>query len=549
MEQQPNVDEEIVKKLLKYQVQHVDNLVYSLKTYNRALDASDTGTGKTFTASATAQQLKMRPFIICPKAVVPAWWDVMKNFDIEPYGVANYELLHNCRHYPTSDLVRDTLPFLTQVVTDKKKKEQDDAIKKEKKVSKKVKMLVKQIKDERVGRGKGPAASQHRKKKENKTYSFKWDPPKDCLFIFDEAHRCKNRETTTSLLLSTLADTPAKILLLSATVADTKDNFVITGYTLGLYATIRQAKRWIMSVGHEFENPMQGVHNEMYPEYASRMRIRDLKGEFPDNQVIADCYDMECAEEIQKMYKIIEEAEEDLKKKEQNSKGLGKIVRCRQRIENLKIPTYLKMAREFLQEGAAVAIFVNFTETLRNLAEQLKTACVIFGEQTMDERKKNIDDFQADRERVIICNIQAGGVGISLHDTHGEYPRVSIISPSWSAQNVLQAIGRIHRAKTKTPVRQRIVYCKDTVEEQICKNMRIKIVNIASLNDGDTKSYKIEGLIDYDIDKQEKEKSEFEILYQKLVTSHAKRERLRTDLKEVETEITEMEKMLGGMIG
>ena len=34
-------------KLLDYQINHVESLVYSLTSYNRALDASDTGTGKT----------------------------------------------------------------------------------------------------------------------------------------------------------------------------------------------------------------------------------------------------------------------------------------------------------------------------------------------------------------------------------------------------------------------------------------------------------------------------------------------------------------------
>ena len=95
-----------------------------------------------------------------------------------------------------------------------------------------------------------------------------------------------------------------------------------------------------------------------------------------------------------------------------------------------------------------------------------------------EQATKELEDFNNDTSNIIICNIKAGGVGISLHDLHGNHPRISIISPSWSAQDVIQSLGRVHRAKGKTAVRQRIVYCKNTVEEQICENIKEKIKNI-----------------------------------------------------------------------
>ena len=54
--------------------------------------------------------------------------------------------------------------------------------------------------------------------------------------------------------------------------------------------------------------------------------------------------------------------------------------------------------------------------------------------------------------------IQAGGVGVSLHDLHGGHPRMSIISPTWSGQDLKQVLGRIHRAGSKTPAIQKIVF-------------------------------------------------------------------------------------------
>jgi hypothetical protein len=59
----------------------------------------------------------------------------------------------------------------------------------------------------------------------------------------------------------------------------------------------------------------------------------------------------------------------------------------------------------------------------------------------------------------MIANIKAGGTGVSLHDLHGNYPRVAIHFPTWSSIDFKQALGRIYRANAKSDARQIIVYC------------------------------------------------------------------------------------------
>jgi SNF2 family DNA or RNA helicase len=147
--------------------------------------------------------------------------------------------------------------------------------------------------------------------------------------------------------------------------------------------------------------------------------------------------------------------------------------------------------------------------------------------------------FNEDKSQIIIANIKAGGVGISLHDTHGKYPRVSIISPSWSAQDILQALGRIHRAKGKTETLQKIIFCKDTIEEKICEKVAEKIGNIAMINDGNMSAYNIEGLIEGS-NSSAKELTEEEKREQQLDTLFAKRDRLMNDVKETEEEIKKL---------
>jgi superfamily II DNA or RNA helicase len=210
---------------------------------------------------------------------------------------------------------------------------------------------------------------------------------------------------------------------------------------------------------------------------------------YPKNKTIAQPYSMGKKKEleIEKEYLVISESLDDLKNKSKEDKGnpLVKILRARQKIELLKIPTMVDLANDFMHQGFSVVIFVNFTDTLKLMAKLLFTKCLVYGEQNNEDRIKNIDNFQKNKERLIICNIKCGGVGISLHDLHGGHPRVSLISPSFSSIDLAQALGRIYRAKAMTPSLQYIVFCANTVEEKIAEKVKLKLKNISNINNGD----------------------------------------------------------------
>ena len=146
---------------------------------------------------------------------------------------------------------------------------------------------------------------------------------------------------------------------------------------------------------------------------------------------------------------------------------------------------FKQLTNDFLENNYSVVIFVNFTQTLETLSQELHTDCVIYGEQTYETRQKNIDKFMENKNRVIIVNIKAGGVGISLHDKLGNHPRASLISPTWSSVDLVQALGRIHRAGGKSKSLQRILYVANTIEEKIADKIQQKIANINTINNGD----------------------------------------------------------------
>lgn len=425
-----NLKDEVAEKLYDYQFLHVFNLMTALRYNNVILDFSHVGTGKTFCAVSLCAQLNLRPFIICPKTVMPQWNHVCNIFGVRPLGIVNYESIKNGKYY--------------------------------------------NMKGERV------ECNFVKVVEDGKKIDFQWNLPGYALIIFDEVHKCKNLKTQNAkLLLSTINQ--RRVLMLSATLSDKPNNFHIFGYMLGCYKKINQAKNWIngmlfedkMYIGSK-ENYVSALNKFLYPDKGSRMRIEDLKGKFPENQICVENYYIEESDRDK-----INEALINIK----TANDLTKTLRERQLIEKIKIPILEELAKDYIENGFNVAIFVNFIDTIHELSKRLKTNCIILGDQDDIQRKKNIDRFQNNDVNVIIVSASLVE-GIGLHDLHG-VPRVSLISPNFSSTTLIQCLGRIHRAGAKTPALQRLIMCADTLEENICNNLKKKLQFLATLNDDD----------------------------------------------------------------
>ena len=80
-------------KLLDYQLEHYENIKNSIVKHSRAIDASDTGTGKTYVSVKLCLELKLIPWVICPKSVVFSWARIMKQAGIKKFYIITYDQL------------------------------------------------------------------------------------------------------------------------------------------------------------------------------------------------------------------------------------------------------------------------------------------------------------------------------------------------------------------------------------------------------------------------------------------------------------------------
>lgn len=451
------MEQSIIAKLLNYQIPHCLSMIFAFENSNIIIDASDTGTGKTYCSLAICKQFGLKPIIICPKSVIQNWKDVSEYFEIEPENIINYEKVINTSF--SKDNV-ESYPFVLF-------------------------------------------------NKEEKTYEWLLQPSH--IVILDEVHRCKNSKTLHSQLLSSLRVVNNKVIMLSATLADKIKLFKNFGYVMKFYDKPTNFSGWIkkLAIPHKKDEAI-ALNKKLFPNYGGRMKIKDLGDMFPKNDIRAKCYQMTNADKIAEQYKLIEDSYADIKDKAEKARvKLVQIIRARQAIEILKVPTFIQLIKENIIDGKSSVVFVNFNETMRMIAEELKVKCLVHGEQSIEERNQNIKDFQANTKTIILLNIRAGGVGVSLHDLVGSHQRVSIISPTWSAQDFVQTLGRIHRAGGKTDAIQKVIFCEGTIEEFICDTLKYKLENLSKLNDGDFDTYKIDGIT---TDKKDSDNSDTDMI-------------------------------------
>lgn len=441
--------------LLEPQIPHVRNLIDSLYLNGVAMDLSETGCGKTYAASAVARAMNAPIIVVAPKMVLPVWEKVLKLFGVKATLLINYEKL--CR-------------------------------------------------------GNTIHLKYMRSKKDDRWINAKVKFPPGSFVILDESHKAKGTNSLNAGFLIALKRQGYRVLCLSASQATNPLEMKAFGFATNLH-TIKDFKQFTKDYGAEdlgrwgaqvfnldskvAQEKMRNLHINLFDlqKIASRLTREQMGSLFPENQVVAEAFDMgNNSKLIQAAYDRMEveliKLEESCQNYSENI--LAVITKERRLIEMLKVPTMLEMIEDLFDEGKSVVCFVNYTETIEVIVNHLKKQKkfkdkigTVYGGNSIKNRLQDVEDFNADKKRIMICNLAAGGQSINLHDLNGKHARATIINPSYSAINLLQALGRICRQGGLTTCYQRLVYASGTREERMCYKVQAKLSNLSILNDGE----------------------------------------------------------------
>lgn len=98
------------------------------------------------------------------------------------------------------------------------------------------------------------------------------------------------------------------------------------------------------------------------------------------------------------------------------------------------------------------------------------------GMQSLKERQSEIDKFQNGKSDVCIFTFKSGGVGLSLHH---EYPHTKQrnvdITPTYSAIELVQGLGRCPRITSLSDTPQTLLFYRGTVEQKVALKVATKL--------------------------------------------------------------------------
>lgn len=232
---------------------------------------------------------------------------------------------------------------------------------------------------------------------------------------------------------------------------------------------------------------MAEIRAQIIPERGVRITTDSIPN-FPAVDTQAILCDIEGSEQIEKIYEEMEPALSALRTRASTDKSpesaITTLLRCRQKIEILKVPAAVELAEDRIACGYSVGLFVNFRQTVEEISRRLKCE-FIDGTVTGPERDEIIRAFQANESRCLVLNSAAGGIAISLQDLDGEHPRFGIVFPGWSATVFKQLLGRFPRDGGRSKSHFRVLFAARTIEQRVMRALNQKLSNLDALTDGD----------------------------------------------------------------
>ena len=434
--------------LREWQVPLAEHQTRVLRTERCMLSACHTGSGKTYLATQTIRDLGMPTLVVCPKIAISQWNGVIDGMDARRNvtGVVNPERLVASKNNPWY--------------------------------------------------------------RNDQGWLLEGDVPR--LLVFDEVHRgASGPDSKTTLALArwcNRAHPDNKVLAMSATPFETPMKMRAIGYLMGFHRFTEQSfYEWCRRYGCGYRDVGWGRTRRRIFEFTrDRTRadaiMRTLRHEMGDRFMTVGPDEIPGFPDEVKEVVLVDLAKRDHdalvrayaempeRIQHMSEDDMVKMLRLRQQAEFCKAETMAQMACDLVEDGNSVFLMLNYTSSRERAEEYLRKKGVeyanIYGGQRESERQRGIDRFQANEVHVMVGMAAACSVALSLHDERHERPRVSLISPGYSASEFSQGLGRIRRVGGTTAV-QKIVIAAGSVEERVGRAIERKMANLAALTDLD----------------------------------------------------------------
>lgn len=100
-----------------------------------------------------------------------------------------------------------------------------------------------------------------------------------------------------------------------------------------------------------------------------------------------------------------------------NAQALMLLNELKKSCAEQKMKSVIEWVKDFLESGEKLILFADHINIQKSLFAELHefNPCAVFGEMDGEERQKNVDMFQTNPDKkVIVCSLQAAGVGLTM---------------------------------------------------------------------------------------------------------------------------------------
>ena len=174
-----------------------------------------------------------------------------------------------------------------------------------------------------------------------------------------------------------------------------------------------------------------------------------------------------------------------------NAEHLVKINELRQKTSEGKMKEAKKWIRNFMDSGEPLLLFAHYKDTTEELANEFDCP-KITGSVNPDRRGEIVEQFQNGDHDLLVLNIEAGGVGITLT----EASNVAFVELPWRWADVEQAEDRSFRFGQEDSVNVYFLLAGDTIDVEMAKLIKEKKMITDAVNKGkDVKTTEQESVI------------------------------------------------------
>lgn len=332
--------------------------------------------------------------------------------------------------------------------------------------------------------------------------------------IIDEAHRHKNHAAKRAKAMATIAaSVPGPKVLLSGTPTPNGRHAELAGQLDILGPTAWSAiggkgKFWSYycpkrdSYGNRGNHDTAGLHAAM-KNFMIRMK-RDDVIELPNKGRSALAIEGEgkAARDYPRMEDDIIaylRGEDKEWRGAARNEAIVKMNMMRHTAGLAKVPGIAQHVDELLDSNGGVFVVAENHDVMDELAMKIKHPVVeIRGGMNDAEKQRAVDDFTSGRARVMVGQIVAAGVGLTLHGG-GLNTRVVVAQLPWTPADLRQAEDRLHRIGQTNDVHVEIALCtlenRWTIDERLWGVLETKAFNSGVLIDGEGE-FLLEGIQD-----------------------------------------------------